>query len=563
MHVDAFFEYCLGHSHNYYTRLPSSTGPASESRDGVPLEEDLALRALVPEWKPKRGRKRAEDKEIEEAQSAKRPHLDTSVILSNTLAAHAANFPASAIPFSAFPDDMDPTDPWVAATSSFASDGHVDSLGPELRWRPLDRDTSPAGYPRSAIVPGLHRHGDMFVSAEPRSAVTPSSRDRSRTRRRHGPAVSSAWPSNSGSVTGKVRGRPPNRGSAPGGPFSSFPANPARSNMPGDGSVENPLGPPTRLTPTRPGKLQLHVPQNPGGPIRLATPPTLLVNGTNDIAAAFPASAANGKHDSAALNVTDIDVDGASFSSIMERGQPGGQGLMTSLDEVTRLLAWRILRANVIGRQGTIQTEEARALARAAVKRLRTIYSGVVSPGWISILCQMHLHVGIGQKLASASGAFQSLTVKINTAGGAENNNNNNSNNNSLEPPSSAGRQTQTQAYTYSLILDSRPAAGVSINSVLSDLSLSHSAEDGDGNGIGPKPGEKDIDLHLDEALDLLPPTDDDELNDSVAGDNTNAETDASLWRQRYLRLRQTMRKKEAALREYKRNILQSVMADM
>ena len=64
MHVDAFFEYLLEKSHTYWTDIPSVNDPASEfGRDGVPAEEDLALRALLPETRPKRGRRRAEDKD--------------------------------------------------------------------------------------------------------------------------------------------------------------------------------------------------------------------------------------------------------------------------------------------------------------------------------------------------------------------------------------------------------------------------------------------------------------------------------------------------------------------
>ncbi|KAL1968680.1 hypothetical protein VTN77DRAFT_1506 [Rasamsonia byssochlamydoides] len=585
MHVDAFFEYCLGHPHNYYTRLPSSSGPASESRDGVPLEEDLALRALVPEWKPKRGRKRAEDKENEEAQPAKRPQLDTSVGLldSNALATHAANFPPSAIPFSAFPDDMDTTDPWVAAASSFASDGQgVDSLGgQELRWRPLDRDASPAGYPRSAIIPRNHP-ADMLVTSEPRSAVIPSSRERSRTRRRHGPAVSSAWPSPSGSVTGKVRGRPPNRGSAPGGPFSSFPANPARSNTLGDNASvrsspavavdnNNQLGPPppSNQTPgpgrqagARPSKLQLHVPQNHGRPIRLATPPTLLVNGTNetnDMSSAFPA---NGRES------TDVDVD----ASLLSDRPSGGQTGRTSLDDVIRILAGRILHANLIGRSTPLEADEARALARAAVERLRTTYPGIP----LESVSSLYFGLGKGQRPGPPPGSA-SLTVKVvnassttTTAGSttatAENNG-------TLVPPAGAapqtGRQTQTQTqtHTYTLIIDSRPAPGISLNCVLSELSLSPSLSHSSENQNGPaKQADSDIlkdspDEAEAEAIDLT----DDDL-DNTNNTNTTTETGGAgevTWKQRYLRLRQAMRNKEAALREYKRNILQCVMADI
>ncbi|RII13276.1 hypothetical protein CUC08_Gglean004576 [Alternaria sp. MG1] len=62
MHIDAFFEYLLGKQHPYFLQIPHPHNPfPSEGRDGVPLEEDLAIRALDPKFKPKRGRRKAED----------------------------------------------------------------------------------------------------------------------------------------------------------------------------------------------------------------------------------------------------------------------------------------------------------------------------------------------------------------------------------------------------------------------------------------------------------------------------------------------------------------------
>jgi hypothetical protein len=541
MHVDAFFEYLLNHPHSYYSKLPLSNGPASESRDGVPFEEDLALRALVPEWKPKRGRKRAEDKENEDSRFPKRPQIDTSLFLdSNALAAHAANFPQSAIPFSAFPDDMEVTDPWVDATSSFRTDGlHADSLaGQDLRWRPLDRNVSPPGYPRSAIIPRNHKVGDTTAPTEPRSAVTPSSRERTGNRRRHGPAVSSAWPSTSGSLTGKVRGRPPNRGSAPGGPFSSFPVNPARSTTPGDNASRrsspavvadhSQLLPPRNHTPnsarqsiTRPGKLQLHVPQNTGGPIRLATPPTLMLNGVGDVSSRHASFI--GRRDSIATN--DLDDTVSLPSMITDPGILGVPG-KASIDDVIRVVAGRLLRAKMIGRSIPIEPDEARTLAHVAVRKLQTIYSGIPLES-VTVLCA--LYFGVGHKVGLGNVPPGSLTVKV-VNGSSENG--------SLVGASVVGQ-------TYTILVDSRPGHGLGFNSALSDLSLSI----------------PHVDNRLKESTETLDfPTEDDDFDNELVADSSN---DEGSWRQRYLRLRHQMRRKEAALREYKKNILQSVMADV
>jgi hypothetical protein len=112
-------------------------------------------------------------------------------------------------------------------------------------------------------------------------------------RKRHGPAVSAAWPLG-GFASGKLRGRPPTNRTTQNGPFSTFPANPPdRPTPPRNGAVpakptvtESAAATPVTATSDvfamnkRPGKLQLQVPQHLGGPVRLATPPPkVLLNG--------------------------------------------------------------------------------------------------------------------------------------------------------------------------------------------------------------------------------------------------------------------------------------------
>ena len=122
MHIDAFFEYLLGKQHPYYQQIPPPHNPfPEEGRDGVPLEEDLAIRALDPKFKPKRGRRKADDadEEIEseiDTPARKRPQLDTSIPFGNALQ------PQSAYPNSAHPDHhmggfLTPHDPWKAASA--------------------------------------------------------------------------------------------------------------------------------------------------------------------------------------------------------------------------------------------------------------------------------------------------------------------------------------------------------------------------------------------------------------------------------------------------------------
>lgn len=559
MHVDAFFEYCLGHPHSYYTQLPPPNGMPYESRDGVPLEEDLALRALVPEWKPKRGRKRAEDKENDEPKTAKRPHLDTSVGALHSGSVHTS-FPQSAIPFSAFTDDMEPTDPWVAA-SAFPTDGPTDTSGvhqgQEFRWRPLDGDVSPVGYPQSAIIPRGHHPADMFMSPEPRSAVTPSSRERSRTRRRHGPAVSSAWPSSGNSATGKVRGRPPNRGSAPGGSFSSFAANPRQSDtvladnssvrsspaivVESDTSNNRFSNPQVQQTSgsfqplsSRPSKLQLQVPPHPGGSVRLATPPTLLVNGENGISS--PSHRDTEERRSSRATSNDIvDIEAGASTSIGETQAAS----RISLDDVTRAFSAQLLRGKLLGRSTPLSSDEAGNLARSVVQKLAAACAGVPSEH-LTTLCAVYL--GVGEQLGLGCGSPGSVTIKASTG----------SSSNGARAGTS-GTGGGLPSLTYTVTCEFNQAPGLVTNIVYSDAPFESTESNTQlDNGANHRDS-------LNDTIDSLDFSSDDELD----GSSLNAGASEATWKQRYMRLRKQMKKKEAALREYKRNILQAVMADI
>ncbi|EAT90774.2 hypothetical protein SNOG_01125 [Parastagonospora nodorum SN15] len=349
MHIDAFFEYLLGKQHPYYLYIPPPHDPfPNDGRDGVPLEEDLAIRALDPKFKPKRGRRKAdegeEDMDLDDGTPArKRPQLDTSVPFGNALQ------PQSAYPTSAHPDHMGgfltPQDPWTAASAITPSSAMTTASAPsrmgqknltpysaspmtgqQLRWRLNTQENPQTPHPLSAVTPqSAHPFFD-----EPQSAVTPSSA-KPRARRRHGPAVSSAWSSNNNSSNGKLRGRPPSNRSIRDGPFVTFPANPAkREGATNDINNRNsgnltPIverahsDPPTiehtfRFPPTpasavspstiegslqsapQKQRLSLQVPQIVGNPVRLVTP-TVLVNASpifastssNNIAGTFVA----------------------------------------------------------------------------------------------------------------------------------------------------------------------------------------------------------------------------------------------------------------------------------
>lgn len=545
MHVDAFFEFCLGHPHPYYTQLPPSGPFVSESRDGVPLEEDLALRALVPQWKPKRGRKRADERELEEDKAAKRPQLDTSVagLQPRAFPTHNIPFPQSAIPFSAYPTE---DDPWMTASSSFPPPGTSDQQGNDLHWRLNERETSPAGYPQSAIIPRGTQPSDALTSAEPRSAVTPSSGEKTRARRRHGPAVSSAWPNSNGPITGKGRGRPPNKTSTSGS-FSTFQVNSSRdtSQVPQphvaqvsplvvNENSSNAVSTSTfnqssvPVNQGRPGKLQLQVPQHQGAPVRLATPPTLLVNGVNG--ALVPQ--AQGPNQSQSANALD---------NVHHIGRFAEHELATTdtripLDDVMRTLSNELLQARITGRPTPIAPQEARVLASALVINLTNIYSQL--PSSLSSI-YLAFQLGIGHHFGLPGNGQNTISVTTEHAS---------------THTTMAGKQGSTEpldATRYTVSFEYNASSRFTLQVVLanSDTGIASTRTFNQGAMAPRNSNELDHD-------DTLPDFGDED------DDFDHAVSDAT-WKQRYMRLRAQMQKKERSLSQYKRRIVESVMADI
>ncbi|KAI0973167.1 ARS binding protein 2-domain-containing protein [Xylaria arbuscula] len=292
MHVNAFFDYLLDNPHPYWTQIPADNNPVCEDgRDGVAAEDDMALRALLPHIKPRRGRKRPEEDGLSKSPS-QRPRLDSP----------------------AFSGDHHPSRPdvhnsWTAHPDSRQSFGFPDPRcnvlpGPESAYpwqHDLPREPLSA-YPHSAVTPSTR--GSFWPDGEPRSAVSPKSKPLGR---RHGAkAVSSAWRSIGVSAGGKARGRPPMSRSAD-TPLSAYPSDRSVSGPPPNMVFETPhhQGTPTPVhmhppepepvvktqeptsahsaRPPRPGRLSLQVPERASGPVRLATPPPpiVMVNGRN------------------------------------------------------------------------------------------------------------------------------------------------------------------------------------------------------------------------------------------------------------------------------------------
>lgn len=266
LHIDAFFEYLNGNAHVYFTHIPAANDSASiQERDGVPPEEDLALRALLPETRPKRGRRKAEDKEEQEfgKSPSQRPRIQSPGLSEEFMLARSALTDGDTLA-TGHPDYhhlfSDRMNPWSSTEARSA-------VAPAFRWPPESSLTPMSAYPQSAFTPSMNRTHLWNDVDEPQSALTP----KSRSRRKHGPAVSSAWPSNGSNSSGKVRGRPPSNRSVQDGPFSTFPANPVpkdRSRLQDHTPAVTPTFSEASIINPRPSRLQLQVPERQGGAVR-------------------------------------------------------------------------------------------------------------------------------------------------------------------------------------------------------------------------------------------------------------------------------------------------------
>ncbi|PHH66676.1 hypothetical protein CDD81_6513 [Ophiocordyceps australis] len=279
MHVRAFFEYLMDMPNDYWTKVPSDPNPiACPVRDGVAVEDDMALRALIPHIRPKRGRKRPEPDDG--AFSPSKRHGLLPSLVSN-------------------PDYRQGLQPWSAHPSSRPT-----------AWTPGDNlATSTARWPHSAVTPSSR--GSFWDDAlESPCSAAPLHAKHARVRR-GAKNVSSAWKPGGLDGGAKPRGRPPIPRSSlddshaapqPWTPIQETRASSASHSLPhvrdqnspelGHSPQQGYLPPSSHSGPTsvppdlsqrhsshdsnrlpRPN-ISLQVPERLGGSVRLATPPT-------------------------------------------------------------------------------------------------------------------------------------------------------------------------------------------------------------------------------------------------------------------------------------------------
>lgn len=319
MHIDAFFDYLLGNPHPYWTEVPTDPNPVlEEGRDGVAAEDDMALRSLLPQIRPRRGRKRPENEDSSRSPS-QRPRTESG---GEELGAGGTGGGGGGGGIQ--PLDLWPAHPGAASgTVVFPSPSQDQfarlnlNLGtPGAAWAGENFAQTPlTAQSYSAMTPSP---GTGFWPGQPADNKPTAAPSKPKANKRHGAkVVSSAWRSGGPGGPGKTRGRPPlNRqntsSTSDASPFHAFPAQSsptydhvsphmtpnitaavmaASPNHPTVSLAPEPQSnlimnqqqaafdasmqdqPHSRtLRPTR-SRLSLQVPERPGAEVRLASPP--------------------------------------------------------------------------------------------------------------------------------------------------------------------------------------------------------------------------------------------------------------------------------------------------
>ncbi|EEQ33986.1 ARS-binding protein 2 [Microsporum canis CBS 113480] len=503
MHIDAFFEFCLGHQHPYYTKVHLLTEQEEECRDGVPREEDLALRALVPEWKPKRGRKRVDEVGADPKQQKRsRLYTPNSVVEGGY---NTDETPQSSMPWSAYPDSAEhPPGSWPTGPTA-----HLDSAKNSHRMatpeRPIDSQavTSRWSFPIHRSPPFQYPH--------------PSA---GKTRGRPMQVAGADAPPSSLSTTVIID--PDTR------PDDSIPTEATNPTPPNNNETAAGAGAaqsPRDYAPSRPTKLHLQVPKSTGTPIRLATPPLLLVNGQNGSA---------GNEDAARNLARDV------LPSASEVSAPFG----LTLEQVDNALSLEIQGATLFGRTTPLSVAESRAIAHSTIQQVRSQCHPDTPPTVVASYCAFSL--GLGHRLGLTCKAPDQMKIRIEPG----------ISDNRIRvhcPPDDPTKNspTPTLSISYTLSYDFSPTPGA-----MSQVSIRGSAplqmtlgDDRTARYAHHRHAEQRATIGLEEGL-------------SDEEDNIEFGMTARDWKQRYLLLRQQTKKKDAALLKYKKQILEAVMTD-
>ena len=149
----------------------------------------------------------------------------------------------------------------------------------------------------------------------------------------------------------------------------------------------------------RPRKLQLQVPQYVGGPVRLATPPTVMLNAP----AEYLQGGRSGRTSADLFRTSDA---GETVEAILQEESL----LDLTVGDVVHAFASRILHGKLVGRQGSLSLEEATLIANKAIAQLRNGWAIDLPQDSFAVRCATAL--GVSSDLDVGSGAASIITVK-------------------------------------------------------------------------------------------------------------------------------------------------------
>lgn len=476
MHVDAFFSYCFGNDHEYYTHIPSPEDPNAVARDSVAPDDDLVLKALYPESRARRGRKPVFELPTENDQPGKRTRLDSIGNFSPQSSAGQPNRQSgpAPLPISPMPSSQDRS---AVLRQQPGPPSHF------LKFR-FDQPLPPVQYPHSAITPS-YRGPDPYTSNEPRSAIVPMSQGNV--------------------VTGPQRPLPPLS------PWS--PPNPAQSSGNTKNGGGNNAGSTTNNSMDAPGwdrvdpagpkpMLSLQVPQNPAGPVPMATP-TVLVNGENRTKPT-PGQVGTTRHFGPSY------AENSPFSGI-------------SIELVAQAVRERLQHSGPAGSQNSLTPKDAGSIANSMINHLETQCRARLPPDVFAIYCALFL--GVGSNVGLGGPPPIATTFEVNRDG-------------PIDPSRGLPAATYTVKYQFSL------AQNAATQTLMQDLNQKSAMTSGE------QTGEKN-ELQTFDANDF---EDDDPLDKpGLPGPD---------WKQRYLDLRRQVRKRDDALQQYKKRVLEAVISD-
>jgi hypothetical protein len=208
-----------------------------------------------------------------------------------------------------------------------------------------------------------------------------------------------------------------------------------------------------------------------------------------------------------------------------------------SPDDVARVLSGELLRAKLTGRAVPLSAEEARVLAFSVVRRLSANYMRL--PSGLSALASA-LYLGLGSHFGFTDPAQSSMTVIVErapiAAGGG----------------SAMAADRTSSNFVYTIAHEYKQSSQFSTKVVYSDRSISNT-------DVGKPEDSSRMNDDMDNSVIEL-----DSMTDAEYEiDGPESTASEMTWKQRYMKLRAQMQKRERSLSQYKRKILESVMADI